>query len=419
MKRTLARLAVVLTIAAVIGGLVASKLIPASKKASEKKKKKGSKTKEVLVTTWEVEPETITDALSTVGTLKADESIAIQNEVPGKVVRIGFEEGERVERNQMLLQMRRDPLEAELEVKRQEKALVETQIERQRKVLEKGGISQQEFDVTQNRLQVLEAEMDRIRAELDKTTVRAPFDGIVGLRSVSQGAILTQGTEVAELSKLDPIELDFTVPERYADHIETGTSVRFRVHNSNAIHEATIDAIEPKLDAGNRVLHVRARTDNPERRLRPGSFAQVRVVVGTIDEALTVPSVAVITSGDRKSVWVSENGKAKKQNVEIGIRTENRVQITEGLEAGDTVVVTGRQNVQPGAKLKVDTSEDAMDVEAVEPNSNKSGMRNKWFSEEPLESRPDTPDPPPNARSKEDGEPSDSSSETSDTGEDE
>jgi membrane fusion protein (multidrug efflux system) len=385
MKRTLVRIVTLLVVVAVVGGLVASKMASNSQGASQKDGKSGPK--EVLVTTWSIEPETITRAIATIGTLRPDESVAIKNEVPGKVVDIGFEEGERVERGERLLQIRQDELRAELEIKRREKQLVETQVERQRQVLKQGGISQQEFDVTKNRLDVLEAEMQRIRAEIDKRTVRAPFDGRVGLREISPGAILTQGTMVAELVKTHPIELEFTVPERYARQIERETAVRFRVHGSDRIHEATIHAIDPRIESGSRVLRVRARTDNSKRELRPGAYAQVRVQLGTIENALTVPSVAVITSGDRRTVWVSEDGTAQKQTVETGIRTENRVQITEGLEAGDTVVVTGRQNVQPGAKLKVDTSEDAMDVEAIQPDPDKQGMRNKWFSEEPLESK--------------------------------
>jgi membrane fusion protein (multidrug efflux system) len=190
---------------------------------------------------------------------------------------------------------------------------------------------------------------------------------------------------VAHLRKLDPIEVEFTVPERYAPRIEMGQEVRFRLHSTDKIHKATVSVIEPALNEGNRTLTVRARTDNPGAKLRAGSYAQVRVAIDRIEDALTVPATALTTTSEETYVWLSEDGTAKKKVVQTGKRTENQVVVTKGLSAGDVVVTTGRQNVRPEAKLKVDTSEDAMDVQKTGPDPAKPGMRNKWFSEEPLE----------------------------------
>ena len=378
LKRSLALVA----LAGVLGWLVASKLTTGSK-AKPKKKKGGAES--VLVTTHRVEPTTVVDTLSTIGTLKADEAIAIKNEVPGKVVHIGFQEGQKVDRGQILLKMRSSTLRARLKVKKRRRDLLQTQVDRQRQVLDQGGISQHQFDVELNELEIVKAQLDEIRSEIDKTTVEAPFDGIVGLRSVSPGAILTRGTKVAMLRKLDPIEVEFTVPERYAGRLDEGATVKFRTHGSSDIRTARVFALEPALDEQNRSLTARARAENPDGDLRPGAYAQVRVAIERFEDVLTVPTTALRTSAGETTVWVSVDGKAEKRTVETGLRTENRVRILDGLDAGDVVVVTGRQKVKPGAKLEIDESKDAMNVDEIEPSAERPGMHNKWFSEEDFE----------------------------------
>ncbi len=381
-KRTIA----VLALAGVLGWLVASKFTSSEGEATSRGGEQ--ETEASLVTTHTVEPSPMVDTISTVGTLKAAETLEIRNEVPGKVTRIGFEEGERVERGDLLLQIRDDSVRARLAVKQRRKDLLQTEVERNRKVLEKGGISQQEFDVKENELEVLKAEIDEVRAELQKASVRAPFDGVVGLRDVSTGAVLTTGTRVATLSQFDPIEIEFTIPERYAGRIDKDTVVKFRTHASDEIREAEVFAFEPQLDADNRTLVVRARTTNEDNELRPGAYAQVRTVVERKERVLAVPATAVVTSSQANHIWVNAGGKAKKREVELGMRTENRVEVTDGLSAGDTVITTGRQALKPGAELKVDESEDAMNVDEIAPDPSRGGMRNEWFSEEPLEESP-------------------------------
>jgi len=386
MSRPIKRTIVLLALTGIVGALVATKL--ASDSQADPAAKKGEPSEQaVLVTTETVESGPLIDRISTVGTLKADESMAIKNEVPGKVTRIGFEEGQSVEQGQLLLQMRHNSIRARLAVKQRRIALSEKQVERSRQVLEKGGISQQEFDIEKNELEVLRAELQQIRAELDKTTVRAPFAGVVGLRSVSEGAILQVGTEVAALHKIDQLELEFTVPERYASRLEEGAEVRFRAHGVDAIQTAEVVAIDPALASDNRALRVRARASNSDHSLRPGAYAQVRAVLERRSDVLTVPATAVVTSNEKTTVWVSAGGEAEERSIRTGMRTENRVEVTDGLSEGDVVVTTGRQQLEEGAKLEVDESDDAMDVDEIGPDPSENGMRNRWFSEEPIEEK--------------------------------
>ena len=392
MRRTYVRIAVLLAVAGLIGWAVIGKISTSSQASTKKGAGSESGAKEVLVTTYTVEPVTMEDTLSTVGTLRADESLVIRNEVNGKVVSIGFEEGERVDEGQVLLRMRQNTLRAEMRVLEEREKLLSKQVERQRQVLKTGGISQQEFDATLNELNVVKAQKSSVDAQLDETVVRAPFSGIVGLRDISPGAVSTQGTDIAELHKIDPIELDFSVPERFAHQVDEETSVRFRVQGGDRVFSADVFALDPSLDTSNRTLRVRARTNNPSGRLRPGAYAQVRVPLRTLEDAMAIPAAAITTSGNQEYVWVSDDGTARKQTVKTGLRTEDAVQVTEGLKAGDTVVTTGRQNVSEGVKLKVDTSEDAMDVESIGPDPDRPGMRNKRLSEEPLEEGEGGPD---------------------------
>lgn len=408
MSATVKRILVACVILGVLGALVASKIMSSTSSASPKKEKGGGESApEVLVTTTKVEEAPLQDRLTTTGRLRGGESIMVRNEVGGKVVSIDFEEGEKVQRGELLLRMRSDTLRAELEAKKRELELANQRVERQEKVLEKGGISQQEFDILMNRKRVLEAELDQIRAEIDRRVVRAPFDGVVGLRSVSPGAVIGAQTEVAELVQTDPLKLEFTVAERYAAALEAGETIHFRTYDpdrqmsaggrdpyrgmtetdpAGPRHEAEIYALQPSLTEESRSLRARARVPNPAGQFQAGGFAKVIVTLRTVEDALTVPATAVMTSGETNTVWVERDGKATKQTVKTGLRTERRVQIVGGLEPGDRVVVTNRQQVTEGAILKEDTSEDRMNVDEIEPDPDKPGNSNDQFRETDNES---------------------------------
>jgi len=393
---------------ALLGGLIASKIVSTESSASPKQQKGGEGgEKSVLVTTSEVMEGPLEDRLTTTGRLRGNESVVVRNEVGGKVMNIDFKEGEKVRRGERLMKMRSNVLRAQKKAKRQELELASKRVERQRQVLEQGGISQQEFDILANRKRVLEAEVEQLEAEIDRTVVRAPFDGVVGLRSVSPGAVISAQSDVAELVQTDPLKLEFTVSERYASALKEGDEIQFRTYDpdrevstggrdpyngmseqdpAGERHTATVYALEPSLDTQSHALRARARVANPDAEFRPGGFAKVIVTVRTIEDALTVPATAVMTSGETNTVWVEVDGKAEKRTVQTGLRTESRVQITRGLEAGDRVVVTNRQQVSEGVKLEEDTSEDRMKVDEIEPDPTEAGKSNDQFRETDNES---------------------------------
>jgi membrane fusion protein, multidrug efflux system len=300
-----------------------------------------------------VEPEPLAETLISPGTLVANERIEVVSENAGLVSRIHLEEGARVAAGDLLVKIddrelitERDRIVARLE-------LAERQAKRQSELHEQGLISDDVLEVASTEVDELRAGLAQIEVRLAKTEIRAPFSGIVGLRRVSEGAFLSPQTRIAILVQTDPMKLEFSVPERYASRFRPGDAVDFRIEGIDGDRHATIYAIEPSVDPATRTVPMRATTPNPDGRLLPGAFADVLVAVREVAEALTVPSIAVIPELGGKKLWILENGAAQPRQVETGIRTGDRVEITQGIVAGDAVIITGLQILRPGLVVEV------------------------------------------------------------------
>ena len=215
-------------------------------------------------------------------------------------------------------------------------------------------ISSETYDVALGELNVLRAEFQLIEAQLLKTEIRAPFSGIIGLRWVSPGSYLSSQTRIASLTDLDPVKLDFTVPERYSALMKVGDEISFAVEGFDRAFPGTIYAVEPSVDETTRSLRVRARCPNNDGALIPGAFANVDLVLRSISGALTVPSIAVIPELGGKKVFVFEDGVAQPRTVESGIRSESAVQITSGLAEGDIVIISCLLQIQPGLAVEIE-----------------------------------------------------------------
>lgn len=316
-------------------------------KASESESRRS-----LRVSVEEVTPARLVEELATSGTVRANEQIDLVSEVAGKVTEILFEEGRRVAKGQVLLRLDSSELNAELDQRRYRIELAEQREARQRELLAEGVISQDDYDRAQNQLNVLRAELALTNAQLEKTVLRAPFSGRIGLRQVSQGSYLSPLTVIATLQDLDPVKIDFTVPEQYAPRLAAGQEIEFTVKGNEGTLRGTIYAIEPGVDASTRSLTLRARSPNPDGRLLPGAFADVKLVVEDVPNALTVPSLAVIPELGGKKVFVLAEGKAEERRVETGIRTAERVQVTSGLEPGEQVITSAIQQLRPGLDVE-------------------------------------------------------------------
>ena len=199
---------------------------------------------------------------------------------------------------------------------------------------------------------MLEAEAALINARLEKTRVRAPFDGRVGLRHISAGTYLTPGARVATLQNLSTLKIEFTVAERHMDRLRTGAAIEVRIAGAADPITASVYAIEPRIDEVTRTIRLRARAANPDGRILPGAFATVRLPLRTIPDAILIPAAAVIPGLNQQTVYVIEDGKAAPRVVQTGIRLDREIQITSGLKAGDVVITSGQLQIRPGAPVR-------------------------------------------------------------------
>ncbi len=300
-----------------------------------------------------VVPERLAETLATTGTIYADERVEVVSEIAGKVERILFVEGERVEAGEILVEMDDSELSAERERVAARLELAESREERQKQLFGEGLISDQEYETAATEAGALRADLRLIEARLAKTTIRAPFAGVVGLRRISEGAYLSPQTLIATLLDVDPVKLEFAVPERYAADFGPGRAVEFQVAGAGGPRRATVYAVEPSVDPATRTVPVRATSPNPGGALLPGAFADVTLAIREVPDALTVPSIAVIPELGGKKVWVVAGGAVEPRQVETGIRTGDRVEVTRGLAAGERVIVTGLQLVRPGMAVEV------------------------------------------------------------------
>jgi membrane fusion protein (multidrug efflux system) len=336
---------------AIVAALAAPKLMqlrradePATNESSE----------EILrVTAYRVVPLLLEERLSTTGTLRANEEVEIVSEVSGKIAAIHFDEGSRVGAGELLLKIDDSELAAERQRALHRVELAQRAEARQQELLDDGVISTETYDVALGELNVLRAELQLIEAQLVKTEIRAPFSGIIGLRWVSPGSYLSSQTRIASLHDLDPVKLDFTVPEKYSALMRVGDEISFAVEGFERAFPGTVYAIEPSVDASTRSLRMRARCPNRDGALVPGMFANVELVVRSVPDALAVPSISVIPELGGKKVFIYVDGKAQPRTVETGIRTENEVQITSGVGEGDLVITSGVLQLEPGLEVEI------------------------------------------------------------------
>ncbi len=348
------RLTLFLLALVIVGALLVPRLI--SKTASDSAPAAGGagggETRVLRVDVEEMVPERLVERLATTGTVRANEQVELVSEVSGKIEEILFEEGSRVEAGQVLVKLDASELLAEQERALHLLELAQRREARQHELLDDGVISEEEYENALSRRNVLRAELRLIEAQLVKTAIRAPFAGVVGLRRVSLGSYLSPQTRIATLQDVDAVKIDFSVPEKYAARMRVGGEISFSVKGDERTFRGEIYAIEPAVDAETRSLELRAKSPNPDGVLVPGAFADVELVVREIPDALTVPSIAVVPELGGKKIFVLEDGKARARQVRTGIRTDQRVQITDGLAAGERVIVSAIQQLR--AELEVE-----------------------------------------------------------------
>jgi membrane fusion protein (multidrug efflux system) len=293
------------------------------------------------------------DNISLSGTLEANEQIDLRSEVSGVVESINFQEGSKVEQGQVLFKVNDIELQAQLSKVRSAQKLAAENERRAELLLEKQAISEEEYDISNADYLSAKAEADLIAAQLSKATVRAPFSGPIGLRSISKGTYVTPSTTIAKLVNTKKLKITFSIPEKYASQVDVGTQLTFTTSDSDEEHIATIYAIEPEVEIATRTLKMRAIAENQDGKLYPGTFANVILPLATVNDALLVPSEALIPVQNGKRIFISEKGKAKQVAVEVGARTGSSVRIISGLHAGDTILTYGVMALKNGTPVNV------------------------------------------------------------------
>lgn len=301
----------------------------------------------------EVQPTRVQDKIFSTGSILANEEVELRSEVSGKITDIYLEEGKNVRKNQLLIKINDSELKAQLQRAEYRLELAEEQERRQQQLLKKGGISQEDYDATLNEVNVLKSEVQLIQAQIDKTEIRAPFEGKVGLKYVSDGSYISPTTRIASLQSINPVKLDFSVPERYVNRVKVGDKITFTVQGTDNNFEGEIYAIEPKIESQTRTLQLRARSNNDEGLLVPGAFADLELILETIEDALMIPSISLVPEIQGQKVYLFSDGSVVEQRVKTGIRTADRVQILEGIQPGDTVLTTGLLQVRDGMPVQI------------------------------------------------------------------
>jgi membrane fusion protein (multidrug efflux system) len=308
---------------------------------------------EIPVKAHIVKPERLSNIVLSTGTIMANEEVELRSETSGKIINIYFKEGSFVKKGDLLVKINDSDLQAQLRRTESNVKLAEAREFRQRTLLERNLISQEEYDHTLNELNASKADYDLIKAQIEKTEIYAPFSGIVGLRSVSEGSFVNTTTVIARLQDLSSLKIDFSIPEQYSFMVNIGDNLEFNLSGSNKIFTANVYAIEPRIDPSTRTLSIRARTTNHNKDLIPGAFANVKLKLKETNDALLVPSVSVVPELKGQRVYLYKEGKVVPTNVEIGIREETRVQIVSGLNIGDTVITSGILQIRPGANVRI------------------------------------------------------------------
>jgi membrane fusion protein (multidrug efflux system) len=300
-----------------------------------------------------MQPRDFQNELTSTGSIRASEHITLQPEVSGRITGIYFEEGQRVQKGDLLVKMYDAELQAELQQAESRRNLAEIRERRAAALLEQNAAAQEQYDTALNELNLVNAQIQGIQARIEQTEIRAPFAGSIGLRSVSEGGYISAGTAIAELWQLQPVKLDFSIPEQYQDAVEPGARFSFSREGSNERREGEVYAMEAGIDYETRTLTLRGRADNPNRSLMPGGFIDVSLPLRTIENAIMVPSEAIIPQMDGQSVYLYSGGKAERRQVELGVRTSDRVHVTEGLAPGDTVLTTGMLQLRPDMPVRI------------------------------------------------------------------
>lgn len=302
-------------------------------------------------------PQLLTDEYVTTGLILPDEEVALSFETSGKIVEISFTEGTSVRKGQLLAKVNDKPLQAQLKRLQAQLELAQNRVYRQEQLLKKDAASQEAYEEAKTNLATLEAEIEGVKVNIGLTELHAPFDGVIGLRQVSVGAYANPSTVVAKLTKITPLKVEFSVPERYASQIKKGVNMDFNVEGHNEAFHAQVYAVESSVDRDQHVFTARGLYPNANHKLLPGQYASILLKKEEIPNALVIPSESIVPEMGVDKVFCYRAGKAMPVEIVAGIRTAGEVQVLSGLVPGDTIIISGTLQLRMGLPVTLDEVE--------------------------------------------------------------
>ena len=300
-----------------------------------------------------ISPRLLTDEIPVIGRLVPDEEVQLSFETSGKITDIYFQEGSSVKKGTLLAKVNDAQLQAQLARLEAQVPLAKERVYRQSTLLQRDAVSKEALEIVKTELATLNADIEKTKAQIEQTELRAPFDGVIGLRQVSVGSYASPSTVVAKLTSVTPIKIEFSVPERYASEVKRGTNLEFTVEGKLEAFKAQVYATEASLDAETHTLLVRALYPNANGELLSGQYAGIRLKQKEVADAIAIPSEAIVPEMGKNKVFVCRNGNAEPVDVVTGIRTDSEIQIVSGLEFGDTILTSGTLQLRKGSAVKI------------------------------------------------------------------
>lgn len=317
--------------------------------AGKGKRKNGPVSVNVMI----VKDTAVSNQIDITGTIDANEKVSLISQTAGNITGIYFNEGSHVTKGQLLVKVYSQDLQASLQQYQAQMVLARDVNNRNKILFQKEAVSKEEYETSQSSLKSLQAQANVVRAQIARTEIRAPFSGVIGLRNVSPGGYLSPSTPIATLVNIDPAKVTFSVPERYLPIINKGSKVSFTVESSRETFNAVVYAIEPALDANSRTITVRAKAPNPKNVLTAGSFAKINLTLDQIPKTIMVPTECVIPDLKSSKIYIYKNGIAVAKDVKTDLRTDTKIQIIDGIKAGDSIIVSGLIQIRPKAPVKI------------------------------------------------------------------
>ena len=309
---------------------------------------------ELVVSATVLEPQILNNMFRITGVLLPDEEVDLTFETSGKITNINFQEGTFVNKGTLLAKVNDAPLQAELKKLETQMPLAEDRLHRQQTLLEKDAISQETYQSVSTQLETLKADIELVNARIDQTELRAPFSGVIGLRQVSEGTYASPNVVIANLTKISPLKIEFSLTQNFVNLIRPGSEIAFSVENDLEVFNATVYAVESKLDLNTLSLFARARYDNSDGKIKPGQSASIQIKLDQIDNAIVIPSISSVKEMGRDIAYVYRNGAAQEVEIITGMRTSSSVEVVSGLSVGDTLLTTGVMQLRTGMPVRID-----------------------------------------------------------------